>query len=229
MRPALLDDLLPARTRPTSRHRPRQRGRPHRRPPGAREPGAHPGGAPPDPGRGRGGHAQDLADAPGSAVPPAFRNPWSWLVADPARGLSARMSRHSVSTNEEAARRCLNHEAETAKHGHRHERAGIRQTRRRTMCSGSPACREDRACCCPAQPVVRVIMPPGPEGAAVSGPAAVRPPLPRLPPGPPGRAGPRRASARQSRRRGGGTVRKRAPRSCRSHDGPTTRPRMTIR
>jgi len=24
----------------------------------------------------------------------------------------------------------------------------------------SPACREDRACCCPAQPVVRVIMPP---------------------------------------------------------------------
>jgi len=25
---------------------------------------------------------------------------------------------------------------------------------------GSLACREDRACCCPAQPVVRVIMPP---------------------------------------------------------------------
>lgn len=24
----------------------------------------------------------------------------------------------------------------------------------------SPACREDRACCCPAHPVVRVIMPP---------------------------------------------------------------------
>ena len=24
----------------------------------------------------------------------------------------------------------------------------------------SPACREDRACCCPAAPVVRVIMPP---------------------------------------------------------------------
>lgn len=24
----------------------------------------------------------------------------------------------------------------------------------------SPACREDRACCCPANPVVRVIMPP---------------------------------------------------------------------
>ena len=26
----------------------------------------------------------------------------------------------------------------------------------------SPACREDRACCCPAQPVVRVVMPPTP-------------------------------------------------------------------
>ena len=24
----------------------------------------------------------------------------------------------------------------------------------------SPACREDRACCCPAHPVVRVVMPP---------------------------------------------------------------------
>ncbi len=28
---------------------------------------------------------------------------------------------------------------------------------------GSPACRDDRACCCPAQPVVRVIMPPTPK------------------------------------------------------------------
>jgi hypothetical protein len=27
---------------------------------------------------------------------------------------------------------------------------------------GPPACSEDRACCCPAQPVVRVIMPPAP-------------------------------------------------------------------
>ena len=28
---------------------------------------------------------------------------------------------------------------------------------------GSSACREDRACCCSAQPVVRVIMPPTPK------------------------------------------------------------------
>ena len=28
-----------------------------------------------------------------------------------------------------------------------------------------PACREDRACCCPAQPVVRAIMPPTPQRA----------------------------------------------------------------
>ena len=27
----------------------------------------------------------------------------------------------------------------------------------------SPACQQDRACCCPAYPVVRVIMPPTPE------------------------------------------------------------------
>jgi hypothetical protein len=27
----------------------------------------------------------------------------------------------------------------------------------------SPLCREDRACCCPGRPVVRVIMPPTPE------------------------------------------------------------------
>jgi hypothetical protein len=31
------------------------------------------------------------------------------------------------------------------------------------MLPGSPAWREDRACCCPAQPVVRVIMPPAPQ------------------------------------------------------------------
>lgn len=29
--------------------------------------------------------------------------------------------------------------------------------------AASPACREDQACCCPAQPVVRVIMPPTPQ------------------------------------------------------------------
>jgi hypothetical protein len=28
---------------------------------------------------------------------------------------------------------------------------------------GSLACREDRACCCPAQPVVRAVMPPTPQ------------------------------------------------------------------
>jgi hypothetical protein len=31
------------------------------------------------------------------------------------------------------------------------------------MLPGSPVWREDRACCCPAQPVVRVIMPPNPQ------------------------------------------------------------------
>jgi hypothetical protein len=31
------------------------------------------------------------------------------------------------------------------------------------MLPSSPAWREDRACCCPAQPVVRVIMPPTPQ------------------------------------------------------------------
>ncbi len=30
---------------------------------------------------------------------------------------------------------------------------------------GGPAYREDRACCCPAQPVVRAIMPPTPQRA----------------------------------------------------------------
>lgn len=29
-----------------------------------------------------------------------------------------------------------------------------------SILADSPACREDRACCCPAQPVVRVTMPP---------------------------------------------------------------------
>jgi hypothetical protein len=54
------------------------------------------------------------------------------------------------------------------------------------------------------------------SAAALGGPAAVRPSLPRLPPGP-GRGGcSHRGPAGQGRRRRGGTARKRSPGSCRS-------------
>ena len=64
--------------------------------------------------------------------------------------------------------------------------------------SASPA---DRACCCPAKAVVRIVMPPSPTRPRAV--AAVRSPLPHLPSRPDGRAGCHLRATRNLPRRSG--------------------------